>query len=207
MGLGGYPEVSGALARDKAAELRKVVSSGADPLEQKRSAKAAIDAAKTRTFRAAADAWLKAKEEKGLAPSTLNKIRTYLDKDILPALGDKPLDEITRTDCADLQASIEARDAHNVAEKCRTWVNQIFGRAIGLGLTENDPGSRLRDIAAQAPKTQQHPHLLEPELGDFLNALRHTPSRLTARTAAWLCIWTASRPGTRGTVLAKRYPS
>lgn len=116
MGLGGYPEVSGALARDKAADLRKVVSSGADPLEQKLSAKAAIDAAKTRAFRAAAEAWLKAKEEKGLAPSTLHKIRTYLDKDILPALGDKPLDD----DCADLQASLEARDAHNVAEKCRT---------------------------------------------------------------------------------------
>ncbi|SNY01103.1 Integrase [Pseudomonas sp. LAMO17WK12:I6] len=195
MGLGGYPEVSGALAREKAADLRKVVSSGADPLEQKRSAKAAIDAARTRTFRAAAEAWLKAKEEKGLASSTLNKIRTYLDKDILPALGDKPLDEITRTDCANLQASLEAREAHNVAEKCRTWVNQIFGRAIGLGLTENDPGSRLRDIAAQAPKTQQHPHLLEPELGEFLTALKNTPSRLTARTAAWLCIWTASRPG------------
>ena len=167
----------------------------ADPLEQKRSAKAAIDIAKARTFRAAADAWLKAKEEKGLAPSTLNKIRTYLDKDILPALGDKPLDDITRTDCADLQASIEARDAHNVAEKCRTWVNQIFGRAIGLGLTENDPGSRLRDIAAKAPETQQHPHLLEHELGEFLQALKNTPSRLTARTAAWLCLWTASRPG------------
>ena len=56
MGLGGYPEVSGAVARDKAAELRKVVSSGADPLEQKRSAKAAIDIAKARSFRATADA-------------------------------------------------------------------------------------------------------------------------------------------------------
>ena len=64
MGLGGYPEVNGALARDKAADLRKVVSSGADPLEQKRFANAAIDAAKTRTFRAAAEAWLKAKKKK-----------------------------------------------------------------------------------------------------------------------------------------------
>ena len=45
------------------------------PFEQ-RSAKAAIDAAKTRTFRVAADAWLKAKEKKGLVPSTLNKIRS-----------------------------------------------------------------------------------------------------------------------------------
>ena len=87
---------------------------------------------------------------KGLAPSTLNKIRTYLDKDILPAFGDKPLDDITRADCADLQARIQAHDAHNVAEKCRTWVNQIFGRAIGLRLTLNDPGSRLRDITSTA---------------------------------------------------------
>ena len=195
LGLGGYPEVSGELARSKAADLRKTISDGIDPLEQKRAAKVAIETAKSRTFRAAADDWLQAKVDKGLADSTLSKIRTYLDKDILPALGDKPLDEITRTDCAALQASIEARAAHNVAEKCRTWVNQIFGRAIGLGLTENDPASRLRDIAAPAPKTQQHPHLLEPELPEFLRALKTTTSRLTAKTAAWLCIWTASRPG------------
>ena len=195
LGLGGYPEVSGTLARRRAADLRKTVSDGIDPLEKKRADKAAIETLKTRTFRAAAVGWLQAKVEKGLADSTLNKIRTYLDKDILPALGDKLLDEITRTDCAALQASIEARDAHNVAEKCRTWVNQIFGRAIGLGRTENDPASRLRDIAAPAPKTKQHPHLLEPELPDFIRALKTTTSRLPARTAAWLCIWTASRPG------------
>lgn len=109
--------------------------------------------------------------------------------------GIRPLDDFTRTDCASLQAPIEARDSNNAAKKCCTRISQIFGLAIGLGLTEKDPGSRLRDITAQAPKTQQHPHLLEPELREFLPALKNTPSRLTARTAAWLCIWTASRPG------------
>ncbi|WP_446739743.1 Arm DNA-binding domain-containing protein [Pseudomonas sp. TH15] len=73
MGLGGDPEVSGALARDKAADLRKVVSSGADPLAQKQSAKAAIDAVKTQTFRSAADAWMKAKA-KTPACSTLSTV-------------------------------------------------------------------------------------------------------------------------------------
>lgn len=195
MGIGGFPEVGGELARAKAETNRKMLSSGVDPLEKKRAERLAVEESSTRTFRVAADGWLKAKVDKGLADSTLNKIRTYLDKDILPALGDKLLDNITRTDCAALQASIESRDAHNVAEKCRTWINQIFGRAIGLGLTENDPASRLRDIAAPAPKTQQHPHLLEPELPDFLRALKTTTSRLPARTASWLCLWTASRPG------------
>lgn len=72
-GSGGDPEVSGALARDKAADLRKVVSSGADPLAQKQSAKAAIDAVKTQTFRSAADAWMKAKA-KTPACSTLSTV-------------------------------------------------------------------------------------------------------------------------------------
>ncbi len=195
MGLGSYPEVSAKRAAEEADKLRKLISDGIDPQEQKLAAKAATVAAKTRTFRVAAEDWLKAKVDKGLADSTLNKIRTYLEKDILPALGDMQLDEITRTDCAALQASLEARNAHNVAEKCRSWINQIFGRAIGLGVTENDPASRLRDIAAPAPKTQQHPHLLECELPEFIRALKSTTSRLPAKTAAWLCIWTASRPG------------
>ncbi|QXG31680.1 tyrosine-type recombinase/integrase [Pseudomonas viridiflava] len=195
LGIGGYPEVSASLAKSRAADHRKVISDGVDPLELKRAVKAAVMVSKTRTFRAAAEGWFQTKVDQGLAGSTLKKIRSYLDKDILPALGDKLLDEITRTDCAKLQASLEARDAHNVAEKCRVWLNQIFGRAIGLGLTENDPASRLRDIAKPAPITQQHPHMLEAELPDFLRSLKTSPSRLIARTAAWLCIWTASRPG------------
>jgi len=117
LGLGGYPEVSAALAKTKAAEHRKVVSNGIDPLEQKRASKAALELSRTRTFRSAAAGWFQSKTDQGLAESTLKKMRIYLDKDILPALGDKLLDEITRNDCAKLQASIEARDAHNGESK------------------------------------------------------------------------------------------
>ncbi len=46
-------------------------------------------------------------------------------------------------------------NASNVAEKCRTWVNQIFGRAIGLGLTENDPGSLQGFLTVQIPNPQK----------------------------------------------------
>ncbi|TXH92759.1 MAG: DUF4102 domain-containing protein [Pseudomonas sp.] len=195
LGIGGYPEVGGALARKKAAELRNTISQGIDPLAQRRAEKAAQEAANARLFRITAEDWLAFKQSKGLSEGTLRQVRTYLDKDILPALGDKSLDSITRSDCEALQQSLEQREAHNIAEKCRSWVNQIFGYAIAKGLTENDPASRLLAIAAKAPETKQYPHLLEPELPDFLRALRASTSRLPARTAAWLCIWTASRPG------------
>ncbi|MFI8981515.1 tyrosine-type recombinase/integrase [Ectopseudomonas khazarica] len=195
LGLGSYPEVSGALARKKASEHQANISNGIDPLEHKRSEKARQEAAASRTFRVAAEDWFQYMQAKGLEQSTLDKARTYLDKDILPALGDRQLDDITRNDCANLQASLEARGAHNVAKKARGWINQIFGRAIARGLTENDPASRLSAIAAPAPATRQQPHLLEHELPDFLHALRASTSRLPARTAAWLCLWLAVRPG------------
>lgn len=195
IGLGGYPEVGGSLARKKADELRRSISDGIDPLEEKRAARAAAEEAQKRTFRIAAEDWYESKKVRGLSASSLDKMRTYLDKDILPALGDMDLDAITRTDCAEIQAAIEARNAHNVAKKVRSWINQIFGRAIAMGLTENDPASRLNDIAAKAPPTKQYPHLLEPELPDFLRALRKSTSRMPARAAAWLSLWTACRPG------------
>ena len=194
-GLGGYPEISGTKAREKAAACRTDISKGISPADKKAAIKTAAVAAETKTFRVVAEQWFEFKQSKGLAESSLHKIRAYLDKDILPALGDKQLDNITREDCRELQQSLEARSAHNVAEKCRSWLNQIFGWAIGCGLTENDPASRLTDIAAAAPATKQFPHLLEHELPDFLRALRVSTSRTPAKTAVWLILWTASRPG------------
>ena len=41
LSLGGYPDVSGSLARQKAAEHRKDLSNGIDPVQRKRAEKAA----------------------------------------------------------------------------------------------------------------------------------------------------------------------
>lgn len=118
-----------------------------------------------------------------------------MDNDILPAIGDKVITDVSRGDCAKIQAAIEKRGAHNTAEKARTWLNQIFGWAIAHGRTENNPASNLQDIAARAPAEKQYPHLMESDLPDFLRALRQSPSRMIALTAAWMVVRTSSRPG------------
>jgi integrase len=195
LGLGGYPEVSAKRAREKSAEALELIENGIEPANQKQTAKKAVESATSTTFRAVATAWLEKKEKGGRAESTLDKIRTYLDKDLFPALGDMQVSEVTRRHCADLQASIEARNAFNVAKKTRGWLKEIFSQAIAKGMMEYNPASELLVIAAEAPKTKQYPHLLEPEIPDFMRAMQKTTSRLIARTAAWLTIWTASRPG------------
>jgi integrase len=193
--LGTSSAISLQQARERAAECRALVANGVDPRNHRRDEKQRESLAQTNTFKAAAEFWYQHKDQAGRAASTLAKIRTYLDKDILPELGNKPLLHITRGDCAKLQERIEKRDAHNVAKKVRGWLKQIFSQAIARGLCENNPASELRSIAAALPKVKHYPHLLEPELPEFLKALDRSTSRLTARVAAWMTLWTASRPG------------
>tara|TARA_R110000782_G_scaffold22894_2_gene60275 strand:+ start:149 stop:1384 length:1236 start_codon:yes stop_codon:yes gene_type:complete len=64
MGLGGYPDVSLAEARDAARRARVLIREGEDPIEKARAAKNALkaNAAKAMTFKAAADAFISSQE-------------------------------------------------------------------------------------------------------------------------------------------------
>jgi hypothetical protein len=163
-GMGwGPPGVSAKCAREKARAALKLNADGVDPITHKAALKAAQALAEANTFKVAADLWLEKKIKDGRAEKTLKGIGGALKNDILPALGHKPLDHITRGDCANLQARIEKRGAHNTSEKVRVWVNQIFALAIAKGMTENNPASNLLAIAEKAPPENQYPHLLEEE--------------------------------------------
>ena len=62
VGLGSYPEVSLAEARDRARELRRQVREGVDPVLKRREAKVetALEAAKAKTFEECASAYIEA---------------------------------------------------------------------------------------------------------------------------------------------------
>ena len=194
-GLGGYPEIPAKVARKKALELRNLVAEGVDPVEHKAAQKAAQEALILNPFHESAAYWYQRKVDDGLAESTLYLMRCYLKNDILPALGDKAINAITPRDCAQLQEKIEARGATNTRDKIRVALRQIFSQAIARGLCEVNPAAELATIATRTPAAKPHPHLLEPELPAFMRALRTSTSRLPAKTATWLCLWTASRPG------------
>ncbi|MWA29762.1 tyrosine-type recombinase/integrase [Burkholderia pseudomallei] len=192
--FGTYPDISLQRARELTGAARTQVANGIDPSVQ-RPRDGNNRAADDDTFRAAAERWLKGKQDAGRSASTLDKMRTYLDKDILPELGKKRVPDITRADCVHVQERFEKRDALNVAKKARGWLREIFSQAIARGQCEYNPASELKVIAKEAPKAKPYPHLLEPELPNFLKALDLSTSRVVACVAAWMTILTASRPG------------
>ena len=189
LGLGSYPDVKAKAARAKAVEVASLVADGLDPVEVRRGKPS------VRTFGMVAEEWRQHKEAQGRSERTMTKIRSWLDNDALPRLGEKDIAAISRGDCIEVQRSIEDRGAFNIAEKSRAFLRRIFDFAIAHDYCENNPASNLNDIAAPAPKSKPRPHLFEDELPDFLRALRLTGSRHSTRTAAWMVLWTASRPG------------
>jgi len=194
-GLGSYRDVNIELAREKAQQALKLLAAGKDPVAHKAQKKYELSEATSNSFESVAEAWYTKKSADGRAEKTLKSMRYALDNDMLPALGKLSISKVTRKHCAELQNSIELREAHNTAKKVRSWLNQIFGFAIASGRCENNPASNLLDIASVQPQEKQYPHLLEHQLPDFLKALEASPSRTLVKSAAWLTIYTASRPG------------
>lgn len=191
MGLGSYPDTTAKAARKAAMDAAELVADGVDPVEHRQLQKKGVD----NTFRQTAQEWYQHKIALKRSATTLKQMRLWLERDAYPALAEKPIDKISRADCAALQTSIERRGAFETAHKSRSWLSQIFGFAIAHGRTENNPASNLSDIAAAKPKQKQFPHLMENELPGFLRSLRTTSSGPVVVTAAWMVVRTASRPG------------
>jgi len=189
-GLGGFPAVSGKLARQKAQEWQKTLSDG-ESIEVDTGIQESVT-----TFEVAAENWFQRKIDIGRAKDSILQYRRYLDMDIYAVIPrETPLDQITRLMCAQVQARLESRKVLSMAEKVRRWLNQILSLAVGQGLCEVNPASELKHIAQEKPKTVHHPHLLEPELPGFLQALRGSRSKRLTLIMTRLVLRTACRPG------------
>lgn len=200
LSLGVYPAITMKEAEAKADEARALLRAGTDPMEDRRARKLAIRLNAERTFGHAAELWVEHNTPRW-KPATLEKVRQYLDKDLLRPLGKRPLANITPLELGDVVGKIEARKALNVAKKTRQWLDAIFRFAIAKGLTTENPAAYLSAVAVHDPHGgQNHPHLKLDELPDFLRKLDAYDGSPLTKAAAWLALWTANRPGVTRTL-------
>jgi integrase len=89
IGLGAYPEIGLALARQKAAEVKDMIRSGVDPVEQRKSARADLLAAQKRglIFSKAVDMFDPVKAAELAGGKYRDQWRNSLDSYAIPILG------------------------------------------------------------------------------------------------------------------------
>lgn len=192
-GLGSFADVSLAEARDRAAEITRLLRDGIDPTAAKGSGTSA-HAATIPTFREAAE--LTHAEHRGGWRNDKHRAQwlTSLETYAYPSIGDKQVDQIDGPAIGDLLARIwlsKPETARRVRQRIGTVLDWAYAK--GFRETEAPMRSITRGLPRQ-PKKDNHFAALAYELAP---ALIETLSRevTMGRLALRFLILTAARSG------------
>lgn len=130
--------------------------------------------------------------------------RAILDRDIIPALGARSLDEITTLDVRDVVKRTVSRGASTHAGKVLSTLKQFFGWAQANGFTDRNPAAPLKARHLGVQENRRDRWLTAEELPVFWRALDDAEKLRPATAAALrLLLVTAVRTGE---LLRARWP-
>jgi hypothetical protein len=143
LAIGIYPTITLASARQRREDARKLLANDTDPALVKAVSKQAKQQAAENTFEAVAREWY-AKKLPGWAPATASKVKRYLEKDILPWLGSRPIKDLAAPDLLATIRRVESRGALELAHRIREYSGQVFRYVVATGRAERDPSGDLK---------------------------------------------------------------
>lgn len=181
VGLGAYPEVSLAMARQRAIETKEMIVKGIDPVEEKRMLKAQLLAnqALIMTFDEAAElVHIKKSNEFSnakYAAQWISQIKMYAS----PFIGKMQIKDIELTHVLQVLEPIWLTK-NQTAKKVRGNLEAIFAWASIKGYRKGENPARWQgylDAVLEKPhkvhEVENHPALPFNEMGSFIKALRN----------------------------------
>lgn len=192
--FGRWPELMLGEARERLLDARRLLGRGVDPVEHAKLEKVAQSLAASHTFEAVAGEWLEKITAEGAAPMTVKKARWLLAK-LYPAVGRRPVKEISAHELLLALKKIEATKRYNTASRARTAASQVFRYAIATARAERDIASDLRG-ALITPKTTHRAAITVPtEAGALLRTIDGYDGLPLTRTALRMLAHVFVRPG------------
>lgn len=119
LALGRYPDVGLREARERCTEARKLIASGIDPSEKKRIERLDASLKAETTFKAVADEYITKCEKEGRADVTVGKAKWLLSL-MEPALGTRPIEEISPVELLAALKKVEAKGHLETARRMRS---------------------------------------------------------------------------------------
>jgi integrase len=201
IGLGGFPDVDLAYARDRARETRELIRQGIDPVEHKKAMKAELIAsqAKARTFAECARLYLAKKGHEFKNGKHAAQWRTTLETYAYPVIGRLPVDKVELAHIVQILEPIWTTKTETAA-RLRGRIESVLAYATVSGYRSGDNPARWRgnlDAVLAKPskvkKVQHHRAIPWQEVGAFMVDLRQREG-VAARALEFL-ILTATRSG------------
>lgn len=183
LGLGSHSNVSGKLARQKAVELRKIISEGQDPKVIKDSQKKAISESEIFNFQKLAEDFCASKK---WTPETRSRNEGALKNHIYPVMGNRDFRSIRKKEWLELFQTIQnkphprtGKPIVEMANRLCTLCREIYNDAeINEDIEANPIAGIIKRLDKHKPENM--PHVSEHELPKLLNKIKNYPSRLTS---------------------------
>ena len=201
MGLGAYPGVTLAQARQKASEARELIRQGVDPIERQRAAQSALQAAVAAalTFAESADSYIKAHEAGWRNVKHAQQWRNTLKQHAYPVLGSLMVRDVGLPQVLAVLEPIWTT-TNETAVRVRGRIELVLDWATARGLREGLNPARWRGhLDKLLPKPskvnnrEHHAALPVGAVGAFMVRLRNAEG-IGAR-ALEFTILTAARSG------------
>ncbi len=191
IGLGGYPAVSLARARELCRENRTAVADGRNPLAERRETPQVCP-----TFREAALAVHQLNAARFRSEKHTRNWIQGLEKYVFPTLGDLPLDRIDRRHVLSVVQPLWTV-RHDTARRLRQRIRGVFAWGQAHGWVDTNPAGESIDAALPAmPQVSQHFRALPyAQLPAALGIIRGSESGLAAKLALEFVALTAARSG------------
>ena len=139
--IGPYPATPLEAARKRAKKMAVQVADGTNPIEARNAER---EAARTRTFQALADRYLKEHAERHKRPRSAEEDRRNLAVHVLPKWAKRDFRTIRRADVIEVIESIVSDGKHTAGNRVHSLISKIFSFAIDADLLEANPAARLR---------------------------------------------------------------
>ncbi len=175
-----------------------MVARGINPRKHRNQERRLALLAEEHTFQKVYEQWFEFRKLslKAGRQSTQEQIQRIFKKDLLPTLGARSVFEIKRPDLIEVLEKIEKRGALTTAEKCRTWLHQMFRYAlVKVPDLEQSPASDLDVVAAPKSPVTHNPFLRMGELPELLQNLREYTGQLQTQLGLRLLMLTGVRTG------------
>ena len=175
LGIGGYPEISGQLARKKAQELIVDIGKGENPIITKQERKIKELEANNATFEALAREWLDTKQNRWVA-DTMTRNKGALEKHIYPVFGKRLYISIRPIEWMNhLKGVQQEHKIYEQVNRIRAMCRDIYDYAKVTGRIDYNPLEGLHKFLEQGDKKNMA-HVDEKELPQLLRAIDNYPT-------------------------------
>ena len=189
LGLGSYPGVSLKDARQAAMENAKLVSQGVDPR---------VVPSTVPTLTEAMEEFLTLRRKAWKTPKYEKDVRRAFRLNVLPTLGNKPIDTITPGQIVGVITPVATTSASS-STKLRSWLKQLFDVQVAKGNRDTNP---VVGVNAALPKGGAKGHrkaLPHAKVIEAIKIIRNADTFEYRKLAFEFLILTATRSGeTRG---------